>query len=486
MKKMKKIFALLIAMVMVLGMSTVAFAQTAGTGTEATITIKNASKGETYKAVKLFDATVTGEEGGSIAYQGTIPSALSDYFEQDTAGNISLKDDVDEDDLFEALASYAETASGIEVESDGSVLTFNVDYGYYIVTTSQGDQAITVTSTNPNAEIVDKNYTTPIIPEDGGKKIEDDNVGIGETITYTITFQASNFIGSGEDAVRVGSYTIEDTLPDFLDDVTVTSIIVNDGEDHDVTAQFIGKKIVIDWYDDEAEASLYKNNATITITYTAVVTDDAAIAGEGNKNEVTITAQDIDDEDIDDVELTTEETVYTYAIVVQKVNDDGEPLKGATFSFPVAVASEKDENGYYVADYSATTQTASLTTPDDGVIVIKGVKAGDYTVTETAAPEGYNALTSPITVTAEKLTGTTTSTTTYLDADGNVTDEVTETAVTYTNNNLAASVQPVVNKTGSVLPSTGGIGTTIFYIIGATLVIGAGVVLVTRRRMNAQ
>jgi LPXTG-motif cell wall-anchored protein len=113
---------------------------------------------------------------------------------------------------------------------------------------------------------------------------------------------------------------------------------------------------------------------------------------------------------------------------------------------------------------------------------VKGVASGIYDITETDAPDGYNALTAPVSVEATKLTDTTTSVTKYLDADGNVTNTETTTAVTYTNNNLAADVLVVVNHTGAQLPSTGGMGTTLFYAVGGILVVAAVVFLVSKKR----
>ena len=488
---MKRFVTILLALVMILSMATTAFAQTVGTAADntGTITITNAAKGETYTIYKLFDASVTGTDGGSIAYTGEIPAALADYFTKDAAGNITATDaamngDQMSDGLKAALKTWAGTASATaSVVSDGSTLQFvGLAYGYYVVTTTQGEQAISVTSTNPTASIVDKNSSTP-----SGlvKKADDGDVNIGQTVTYTVTFTTANYDGAGESAKQIVSYTITDTLPAFLKDVTVTSITI-DGTAYTVdgaTPQFTDGKIVIPWV-DAAGNSLYKNGAEIVITYTAVVDDDAAIDGAGNTNKVTVTWQD-EDGDLPS-KLEDEETIYTYAIALKKVDQDGNPLAGATFQFPFYVKATPDTDGAYI--YAGTTAgeglTNTITTPASGEIVVKGVASGTYSITETAAPAGYNKLTAPVEVTAVKTGETTTKTTTYLDANGNIVSQETDTVVIYENNNLAATVIVVVNKTGELLPETGGMGTTLFYAIGGMMVLAAVVLLVTKKRMN--
>ena len=219
--------------------------------------------------------------------------------------------------LKSALTDWAENESATKsAVSDGSELTFkNLPYGYYVVTTTQGTSAITVDSTNPNAEIVDKNGT---VPSGLTKTVNDDDVNFGDTVTYTVTFNTSNYDGNGTAAKKIMSYTIQDTLPDFLSNVTVTSIIVdNDGsaattdDQTNVTAQFDNKKIVLDWYDEDNSKFLYDNGATVTLTYTATVTDKAAIAGAGNTNKVTVTWQDENDETPHKLDEKTA-SIYTY------------------------------------------------------------------------------------------------------------------------------------------------------------------------------
>lgn len=500
MKHARKLASLLLALVMVFALATTAFAQdvTHKDGGKGSITISNAAKGETYTIYKLFDATVS-EDGKSIAYTGTIPESLNTYFTADDNGYISATDAAKDganmsEGLKNALKEWTKTATATaKIESDGSALTFNgLAYGYYVVTTTQGNSVISVDSTMPNVTIVDKNSSAP---SDLHKNASDKDVSIGDTVTYTVRFKTSNYDGAGEDAKKIVSYTIKDTLPAFLSDVKVTSIIVdNDGDDkttgdqHNVTAQFdADKKIVIKWY--ENNQFLYNNGATITITYTAKVTDKAAIAGNGNPNKVTVTWTTEGGDQPGPGKLEEVETIYTYAIALKKVDNKGKDLPGAVFEFPFYVKSTPDTDGAYI--YAGTTAgeglTNQITTPDDGVIVVKGVKSGRYEIKEVTAPAGYNKLTAPVTIEAEKTGATSTYKTVYLDKDGNVVGKDADTEVTKVKveiETIAATAVVVVNKAGTELPSTGGMGTTVFYVLGSVLVLGAVVLLVTKKRMS--
>lgn len=496
MKHARKLASLLLALVMVFALATTAFAQdVTGTAGNGSITISNAAKGETYAIYKLFDATVSADNT-SIAYTGTIPASLDAYFTADDNGYISAtgaaKDGENMSDGLKAalqvwVAGATKTAYAT---SDGSALNFKgLEYGYYVVTTTQGNQAISVDSTMPNAIIVDKNSSSP---SNLTKTASSNDVFIGDTVTYTVSFKTSNYDGAGTEAKEIVSYTIEDTLPEFLSDVKVTSISVDNDTIKDqtgATPQFNNdKKIVIKWYDKANNQFLYDNGATVTITYTAVVTDKAAIDGTGNTNKVTVTWTTKDGEPPVPGKLEQEETIYTYAIALKKVSDNGRNLPGAVFQFQFYVESTPDTDGAYI--YAGTTAgnglTNQITTLNDGVIVVKGVKAGQYEITEVTAPAGYNKLTAPVTVEAVKTGNTSTHTTVYLDENGNITKTETDkkTEVKVDIEKIAASSVVVVNKAGTELPSTGGMGTTVFYVLGAVLVLGAVVLLVTKKRMS--
>ena len=517
MKRMKRIFALLIAMVMVLGMSTAVFAQTVPADAQqqagkAKITISNASKGETYKIAKLFDATVsvleTEGESNSIAYTGEIPEELAVYFTKDDAGNISAAAGLDltDDAVQSALKTWAEANVTAQAVSDGSTLEFlNLDYGYYIITTTQGETLLTVDSTKPNATVIDKNTTPPV--KEPTKKADDKNVYIGQTVTYTVSFGTANY---DENARQIVQYEIEDTLPAYLTDVTVTSIKViesaavedDPATDDDETAEEVSadltasgadfataKKITIPWA--EQGTNLYKNGSTIEITYTAKVGEQAVIDGDGNKNKVTITYTTDDGTPHTDT-TNVEETIYTYAAALQKIDENKKPLAGATFAANGLTVS--GSAGDYIVTAYDNTSTAPGTTMEcdaQGQLVIRGLPSDEtLTITEIDAPKGYNKLTAAETLTPVVIGAEVTSSqkTIYYDEDGKVTDEETETSYQKTTYNvdLLKEAKQILNQKGAELPSTGGIGTTIFYIIGSALVIGAGVILVSRRRMNAQ
>jgi fimbrial isopeptide formation D2 family protein/LPXTG-motif cell wall-anchored protein len=490
-----------------------AFAQTAALSPadadNATVTVGNPALGETYSIVKLFDATVTGDDGGSIAYQGDIPSALSTYFVKDAStGEITATDAAKD-----ASGNLNETAAGAlktwatsqtklkEVVSDGTELEFTgLPYGYYIVLTTQGAGAVTVTSTNPAASVIDKNITTPNLEFKKVNGEDSYNAKIGETVTYTVGFTTANYTGTK----KIVEYTIHDTLPEFLGDVTVTSIVVDNDANTTTTEDQVSvgaiqfntnKKIVIPWVNNSGN-HLYSNGARVVITYTAKILDGAQIAGEGNTNEVDLSWKDDDDTPHED-EDHEDATVTTYGFALKKVSDQGVDLSGAVFELPFYVKATAASDGAYIYAFdtlpatfedgdSAANYTKTLTTPTSGEIVVKGLLAGtSFNVTETQAPNGFNKLANPLTINPEVLTTTTTHKEWKIKDGQIVADSVTEaTTVTYDNQNLAVTPYVVINNTGTELPSTGGIGTTIFYIVGGLLLVGAAVILVARRKAH--
>ncbi|MBP3210660.1 MAG: LPXTG cell wall anchor domain-containing protein, partial [Oscillospiraceae bacterium] len=137
---------------------------------------------------------------------------------------------------------------------------------------------------------------------------------------------------------------------------------------------------------------------------------------------------------------------------------------------------------------SATTgATNTITTPASGAVVIYGLDTGTYTLTETEAPSGYNQLTATVSVPVEYASEALSADKTFTTSKSKTATFVkgTDDTTSGTTYKLAAnSVIGIENLTGTELPSTGGIGTTIFYVVGALLVVGAGVVLVTRRKVD--
>ena len=546
MKHIKKVVTLLLAFAMVLAMSAVSFAQTEGTAAHNTgsITIKDPAKGETYKVHKLFDATVTSD--GKIAYKATsIPEGLTDFFEIKSGyvypkASIAIKDPEDNtkiigtqmtDDLKDALESWASDSNKTaEAVSDGSELTFQgLPYGYYVMTTShksdpvgqdQAKAAISVTSTKPNATINDKNVNQPSAKKEADK----DSYSVGDTVTYTATFDAPNYMestatGAKEgDSEQVVSYTIKDTLPDFLANPTVTkvevkqpgvatNVVISPTPSFGTTKSFDVKWVTDTTVPNETHkyTSAYKAGSQIIVTYTATLTKKAKV-GAANENKVSIMPNvDRGDEDGPEPYQETDqwndtETITTHAAALQKT-DGTNNLAGAKFKFKGLTLSGAG-GVYTVVSYDPNGAAGSGTEVEcdaDGKLVIIGIDKNITLVgTETKAPEGYNKLNGTFNLETIEMGSTTTTTwgsrTVYYDADGNVVnEEVTGGSKTTTDpsdysdvNTIPANkIVEVVNEQGVELPSTGGIGTVIFYVLGALLVVGCGIVLISKRRMNS-
>lgn len=495
MKTLKKILPFLLVAVILVAMSSAAFAA-GGTGT---ITVQNAAKGETYSIYKVFDATIsesqTDGKSDSIAYTftGDLPASLSGVFEKigDT-DYVQKKEGATDTAIFEALAAYVAglTPTDSQVAQGGPLEFTDVPYGYYYVTSSLGSTA-TVTSNNPDAVIYDKNTEEP----SADKTVDQTSYSIGDTITYTATFETSNYLGEGENSKQVVEYVISDTLPEFISDVTVTSITI--GGQTVTTQQFDADgKITIPWATKNADntyTSLYDQGAQIIIEYEGTLTSTVNI---GTANTNTIEIQPNVDNGSGGKEPWNESwndstEIKTYAAAIKKT-DGTNPLPGAQFTIQGLVVEKLSDGVYQVVSYDpeSTDQSAVLDTDADGKLYIVGLASDvSLTVTEYRAPDGYNLLTETKTLTPQILSTEiiTEDGTRYYDADGNlVSEEVnSSTSETVVRNldDLDAQALEIVNNKGTTLPETGGIGTTIFYIVGAVLVLGAGVILFVRRRM---
>ena len=536
MKTMKKFVSLALALMMALALMAPAFAQDvtyAGEDatTDGSLTISNAAKGETYAIYKLFDATYgeAAAEGGDVPMSytlaGDIPSGLADYFVKATEGSdvVTAEEaatDADgklSEDAVTALKAWATNEGGIPTAAqdgavsalpasavaDGSELTFkNLPYGYYVVVSqSSNGGAISVDTLNPHATLVDKNTSEPGKPSKTVKTATDNKVAqIGETVTYTVEFTTVNWVtpeNGSEATEKVVTYTIEDTLPDFLSDVTVTGIKVIEGEKETVLVGEgaignagvtgvdtfgTGKEIVINWTADGTENtdSRFANGAKIVLTYTAVVNEkivNDAHNGAG-ENEVSVYPNSKEPQK-------DKEKVYTYDFTLFKYTKNGETetkLEGAEFTLsknedgsePISFVAVEGK-GYRVATQEEIDDTAveTTTTLVAGEVTIDGLATGTYYLTETKAPDGYNKLTEPVTVIITAIT----------DAENNTTDNynVMDKA---DGNPLTDKTLKVANLSGGLLPSTGGIGTTIFYVVGGVLVVGAAILLMTRKRVR--
>ena len=459
MKKIRNVMTLLLAALALLFTGSQVFADTTGT-----ITVQNASKGQTYTLYKLFDATVG--SNGAIAY--TLPSGksadqVSTYFDVDTAGNVTAKGGLDvSTNAFKTWAEGFGTIVGEPKTATSNTVTFdNLGFGYYFIKSSLG-AVITVDSTNPNATINDKNTTAPSIPDgDGGKKIlvggsatDTTTAKVGDTVNYQIKFTATNYVttAGGASSKLINGYTIVDTPTNVAIDgssinVKVGNTTISSNITKSVDSNTGVMTINLTWASEGN--SLYNSPAEVVITYNGVVKSGAAAAAATNKADISYTTADgtttFDDDD--------ETTVNTYQFTLNKT-DGTNSLTGAEFKLYDAADNGSEIKVVKVSDghYRVAKSGETGVVIEAGTATISGLKGGvNYYLEETKAPAGYNKLT-----------------------------ERKAVRISTTEANTAN----VVNKKGAELPSTGSFGTKMLYVVGASAILVAFVYMVAKRRVK--
>jgi len=488
MKTMKRFASVLLALVMIMGMATTSFAGTIVNDTD-----------RTYDAYQIFkgtqatgDATLGNVTWGNGINHGDFLAALKadERFGKDDA-NIFVECET-APQVAEVLANYADKSAVVNAFADlankhkatamdTQVVNGNneLEAGYYLLidTTDvagkyDAKNAALLQVTNKSTTNITAKYDAPEID----KTVNDTDANIGDTVTFTLTATMPSTF-EGYDKYKV---IFHDTMSDGLTFGSITSVVVNGkplaNTEYTLEPESVAQTFTVtidDVLAHGAVASTVETPCKVVVEYTAVLDSDAVIGTDGNPNTVYLEYSNNPNAGGEGETGNTPPDVvkvFTWEIPVFKYTGTDTPLAGAGFTLyknDVAVnLVAAGTNGAGDLIYKVCTKTGctdhthvtEIVTGATGKFEIEGLEQGTYVLKETTTPAGYNTC-ADVTVT--------------IGANGVLTSD-----------NLDGNVIAILNQSGTVLPETGGIGTTIFYALGAVLMLGAGVLLVTKKRMG--
>lgn len=469
MKHARKLASLLLALVMVFALATTAFATEAGTTTTTgTITVANPVANQEYKAYKIFDVVY---DAAKEHYSYTIDST-SEWFNtvsayatgahgltltQVNGGDtyvVTTGNGFSAPDFAVALKAAVDGMTGLQLSGDAnSVSVSNLDLGYYFVASSTG-ALCNLTTTNPTVTIHDKNDMH------FEKTADKTDVEVGQTVNYTVTGKVPDYTG-----FTAYTYKVADTMSEGLTFKKDVKVMVGGADVTNACTVAYDVDNNANSFTVTVPVKSYTIGAEIKVTYSAVVNEKAiAVVSE---NEAKLIYSNDPTSDTTGTITPPVVKVYSSKIVIDKFESGSKTTKlpNAKFVLYKEVTTDAgtslvyykwntDKKVEWVADKNAATV---MTTNAQGEATFGGLADGTYHLVETEAPAGYNPLTAPVEV---KVAGSSTDTT-----------------------KLSVTAE-VENKTGTTLPSAGGMGTTVFYVLGAVLVLGAVVLLVTKKRMS--
>ena len=514
MKHIKKLASLLLALVMVLSLAVTAFADEP---TTYSITINNSTAGHTYEAYQIFTGDLATNEAGNkvlsnIVWGSGVSEAGQTALGDAAAKAETLKTEADAKAFAKAVAPYLTTAAGsANTVTDGKYVISGLAAGYYLVK----DQDGSLTGDNDSyteyiIQVVGNVTATPKsdVPE-VQKKVKDIN---DSTDTTKTDWQDSADYDIGDSI----PFQLKATLADNVSSYTTYKVVFHDTLSKGLTYNN-DAKVYIDGTEtngftvtatvnadgtttltvscDDVKALGAGNSSVITVEYTAKLNENAVLGSAGNPNKVYLEYSNNPNKsesgENHETGKTPEDTVivFTYQTIINKVDSENKPLTGAAFKLEKLIKGKDGAADTWttVKEFTVDETTTSFT--------FSGLDDGQYKLTETKTPVGYNTI-DPIYFVIEATHDETADApalktlNAYLtDANGNKQTEMKDGesvnidlgTVDLTAGSITTTV---VNKSGSELPSTGGIGTTIFYVLGGVLVLAAVVLLVTKKRMS--
>ena len=496
MRKVKKLLGLLLAAVMVLAMGTTAFAD------EKTHTITAPNNGHTYEVYQIFKGDYSeGDNSEKILSNVKWGENGTGTLDENVSEEIltELKDANGSDtQLLAVITKYANLESDefgtvsyespLEVPSgyylikdvDGSQEGAQDSYTLYIVQVVGKDILIDPKADVPTSQkkVDDKNDSDT--SEDGENWQDSADYDIGDEVPYLLTAQLPENVSAYTsytlkfvDTMSKGLTYVEGSAEVFVNGASAGKVepssVAYSGEE----AKYVGGT-VLTWDFNNIKAAPYNagDHDVITIKYTATLNENAVVGSAGNPNKMHIEFSN--NPNGDGMGETKDDTniVFTYKVVVKKVDEGKEPLHGAQFKL-----EKKQANGTW-----EEIKRITISGEKENVFTFTGLDAGDYKLTESVTPDGYNTI--------DPIEFTITATHDIMSDDPRLTSlngNTTTGEIIFTPNTSDGSLTTEVeNKSGSTLPETGGMGTTIFYVLGAILVLGAGVLLIARRRTDSE
>lgn len=488
MKHMKKLASLLLALVMVFALATTAFAA------DTTITAPAGST-RTYDVYQIFTGDLSGKVLSNVKWGKNGTGTVGEAVPQATLDALAAVNSLSDTEKLAEISKYVNLNSEkFGTVSNGSSLT--APTGYYLIKDNGpvGDgeayslyvvQVVGPTTISPKVgtttsekEVDDKNDSNTT--QDEVKWEDSADYDIGDDVP----FQLKATIAQDYDNYKVYKLTFHDKESAGLTFKPETVVVKIDG----TTVDSIKYEVVTAGLTDgdtfevrfaNLKSTAAKAGSVITVEYSSTLNDQAVLGSTGNPNTMHITySNNPNDDQGGENGKTPDDTVivFTYKVVANKVTKNPAyveggsepeyiPLKGAGFTL-----YKKNASGEYVA-VGSEVKGNEMTTFE-----WKGLDDGDYKISETTTPAGYNTIADiEFTITAEHEVLSDNPTLTSLSGGDKFTGEV-ETGA------LSADIE---NNKGSTLPETGGMGTTIFYVLGSVLVIGAAVLLITKKRMGA-